>query len=160
RTDLYSLGVTLYEMLTLTPAYTERDHAALLQQIARQDPAPIRSRSPSVPIELETIVHKAMAKEPAERYASGAALAEDLQRFLDDRPILARRPTLMERAAKFARRHRTLVRAVFAGAILAAVGLAVSTYLIWQEKKETELAYEKEAEQRRAATKLQAEAET
>jgi serine/threonine protein kinase len=78
RTDVYSLGVTLYELLTLEPAYNGRNREAVLRQIAFEDPRPPRRLNPAVPIELETIVLKAMAKSPAERYATAQELADDL----------------------------------------------------------------------------------
>ena len=91
RTDIYSLGATLYELLTLRPAFNGRDHQELLRQIALDEPTKPRRINPPVPRDLETIVLKAMAKDPSSRYATAQELAADLKRFLDDRPILARR---------------------------------------------------------------------
>jgi serine/threonine protein kinase/Flp pilus assembly protein TadD len=109
RTDVYSLGVTLYELLTLEPAFGGTDRQELLRQIAFQEPRPPRRLNPAVPSELETVVLKAMAKEPAERYATAQELADDLERFLKDEPIRARRPTVLQRLRKWARRHRPVV---------------------------------------------------
>jgi serine/threonine protein kinase/Flp pilus assembly protein TadD len=106
RTDVYSLGVTLYELLILEPAIGGRDRQEVLQQIAFAEPRLPRRINPAVPAELETIVLKAMAKNHEERYASARDLADDLERFLKDQPILARRPTPVQRARKWARRHR------------------------------------------------------
>ena len=92
RTDVYSLGATLYELLTLEPAFEGSDRQALLHRIAQDEPRRPRALNPALPSDLETIVLKAMAKDPVSRYATAAALAEDLRRFLDDQPILARRP--------------------------------------------------------------------
>src|SRR5262249_15522859 len=78
--------------------------------------------------ELETIVLKAMAKNPEERYASAGELADDLRRFLDDQPVRARRPGLGVRAAKWARRHRRVVTAAVLGAGAAVVGLGVCNW--------------------------------
>jgi tetratricopeptide (TPR) repeat protein len=105
RTDLYSLAVTLYELLTLCPAIEGNDRAEVLRRIAAEEPKPLRRLNPSVPAELETIVLKAMAKEPIVRFATAQELADDLSRFLEHRPIKARRPTLLDRAAKWSRRH-------------------------------------------------------
>src|SRR5207245_1307861 len=105
RTDIYSLGVTFYELLTLCPAFDGQDRNELLTQIAFDDPPAPRRRDRAIPVELETIVLKAIAKEPAERYATAQQMAEDLQRFLDDKPILARRPSAADRTRKWMRRH-------------------------------------------------------
>ena len=131
RTDVYSLGVTLYELLTLRPAFDGRDRAEILRRIADEEPPPLRKLNPAVPADLETIVLKAMAKEPASRYATAQDLADDLRRFLEDRPIRARRPGLLDRAAKWSRRHRSVVTTA---ALLLVLGTAVST---WQSFRAT-----------------------
>jgi serine/threonine protein kinase len=109
RSDLYSLGVTLYELLTLRPAIGGSDRQEILRRIAFEEPTEPRRHNPAVPRELETIILKAMSKEPAERYTTAQELADDLTRFLEHRPIKARRPSPLERAAKWARRHSTVV---------------------------------------------------
>jgi serine/threonine protein kinase/Flp pilus assembly protein TadD len=109
RTDIYALGATLYELLTLEPAFNGRDRQELLRQIAFEEPRPPRRVNKAVPAELETIVLKAMARSPAERYATAQELANDLERFLKDEPIRARRPSLVQRWRKWARRHRPVV---------------------------------------------------
>ncbi len=118
RTDIYSLGVTLYELLTLQPAFAGRDREELLRQIALEEPRAPRRLNKSVPADLETVVLKAMAKEPADRYGTALELADDLKRFLEDMPIRARRPTLWQRAAKWSRRHRAVVLSAAVSAIL------------------------------------------
>jgi WD40 repeat protein len=105
RTDVYSLGITLYELLTLEPAYNGRDRGELLQQIAFEEPPSLRRLNPAVPAELETITLKAMAKEQKDRYAGAEELADDLRRFLAGEPIRARRVRAWERAIKWARRR-------------------------------------------------------
>jgi WD40 repeat protein/serine/threonine protein kinase len=146
RTDIYSLGVTLYELLTLEPAYNGKSREEVLRQIAFEEPRPPRRLNKSVPAELETIVLKAMAKNPEERYATAQELADDLKRFLEDKPIKAKRPSLRQRTVKWARRHKTVVRASVVVLALAVVALAVSTALIWQAKNElqTTLARERQ----------------
>ncbi len=124
RTDVYSLGATLYELLTLEPAFPGRDRQELLRQIAFEEPRPPQKLNKAVPAELETIVLKAMGKNPDERYATARELADDLKRFLEDRPIRAKRPTLVQRARKWSRRHRPVVWSV-AGAVSAVLGIAV-----------------------------------
>jgi WD40 repeat protein/serine/threonine protein kinase len=132
RTDVYSLGVTLYELLTLEPAYNGRNREEVLRQIAFDEPRPPRRLNKAIPGELETIVLKAIAKNPEERYATAQELADDLRRFLEDKPIKAKRPSLRQRAAKWARRHKTVVRAAMVVVVLAVAALAASTALIWQ----------------------------
>jgi len=111
RTDIYSLGATLYELLTLRPAFRGRDRQELLRQIAFEEPIAPRRLNRAIPIELETIAVKAMEKNPADRYGTAKELADDLQRFLKDEPTLARRPTLWRRARKWSRRHVAAIRA-------------------------------------------------
>jgi hypothetical protein len=123
RTDVYSLGATLYELLTLEPLFDGGDHHRLLRQILYDEPRPPRAVNSAVPPELETIVLKAVGKNPSDRYASAREFADDLQRFLDNRPILARRPTLVQRASKWGRRHPSVV---VAGVVLLVLLSAVS----------------------------------
>jgi WD40 repeat protein/serine/threonine protein kinase len=144
RTDVYSLGVTLYELLTLEPAYDGRNREEVLRQIAFEEPRPPRHLNKGVPAELETIVLKAMAKNPEERYGTAQEVADDLRRFLEDKPIRARRPSLRQRAAKWARRHRTVVRAAVVVLVLAVAGLAVSTALIWRANESLSKSLERE----------------
>ncbi len=106
RTDIYSLGLTLYELLTLQPAFGGDDRQKLLRQVAEDDPRPPRQVNQAIPRDLETIILKATAKEPQDRYATAQQLANDLGRFLEDQTIRARRPTLRQRAAKWSRRHK------------------------------------------------------
>ena len=136
RTDIYSLGVSLYELLTLEPAFDSRDRAELLRRIAEDEPRALRSLNDWVPRDLETIVLEAMTKEPAGRYQTAQALADYLRHFLEHRPIKARRPTLAERAVKWARRHRSFVVAAMLIAILATMGLGAAMVLIDRERSE------------------------
>ncbi len=124
RTDVYSLGATLYEMLSLRPAFDGKDRAEILWRIAEREPVPLRTLNPAVPIDLETIVATAMSKDLATRYATARDLADDLRSHLEDRPIRARRPSLADRAAKWARRHRQLVASAAVTLLMAAMMLA------------------------------------
>jgi serine/threonine protein kinase len=135
RSDIYSLGATLYELLTLQPAFEGRGRQELLHKIAHDEPVRLRKLNPSVPRDLETVVLKAMEKEPAARYATAKDLSDDLRRFLDDQPIQARRPNFVEKLAKWTRRHRP---AVVTAAVLLLLALAVSTGLMWQQERQTE----------------------
>jgi serine/threonine protein kinase len=130
RTDIYSLGVTLYELLTLRPVFEGQDRHELLYKIAHEEPREPRRLDRTIPVELETIVLKAMAKSPADRYATAQEMADDLQRFLDDKPILAKRPSMRERAVKWGRRHRSVVVSAMALMLVCMVGSIVSTILI------------------------------
>jgi serine/threonine protein kinase/tetratricopeptide (TPR) repeat protein len=133
RTDVYSLGATLYELLTLRPAFKGSDRQELLRQIAFEEPRPPRHLNKAIPAELETIVLKAMEKNPADRYITAQELADDLRRWLEDRAIRARRPSLVQRARKWCRRHRP-VAASLAAALLAAVVLAVALGFWYQRR--------------------------
>jgi serine/threonine protein kinase/tetratricopeptide (TPR) repeat protein len=126
RSDVYSLGVTLYEVLTLTPAFGGSDREELLRQITFEEPRAPRRINKAIPAELETIVLKAMAKNPDERYSTAGELADDLRRYLEDRPITARRPTLAQRARKWARRHKPVVMSAAAALVVVLAVLAGS----------------------------------
>jgi serine/threonine-protein kinase len=123
RTDVYGLGATLYELLTLTPAVDGADKQEMLRQIAFEDPTPPRKLDKAIPAELETIALKCLAKNPSERYATAGELADDLRRFLADRTIKAKPPSLPQKAVKWARRHQPLVRAAAVIALILAGSL-------------------------------------
>jgi tetratricopeptide (TPR) repeat protein len=133
RTDVYSLGATLYELLTLEPAFRGNDRQELLRQIAFEEPVRPRRRNKAVPAELETIVLKAMEKNAADRYATAKELADDLRRFLADEPIRARPAGLMRRLRKWGRRHPAWVAA--AAALLLAV-LVLGGVVLWREQEQ------------------------
>jgi len=132
RSDVYSLGATLYELVTLCPAFGGDDRQEVLRRIAQDEPRPPRRLNPAIPAPFETIVLKAMAKEPARRYASAAAMRDDLQRFLDNRPILGRPVSTWARARSWARR-RPVVAALIALVVLMACGLAggITAWISW-----------------------------
>jgi serine/threonine protein kinase/Flp pilus assembly protein TadD len=156
RSDVFALGVTLYEMLTLEPAYDGQDRQEVLRQIAFDVPRAPRQVNRAIPVELETIVLKAMEKNPGDRYAGAQELADDLRRFLENKPIHARRPGLKERLTKWAWRHKPLVAAGGLVLLVAVVALAVCTVLVWQEKVRTVAALaEAEKQGRRAEESFQ-----
>jgi serine/threonine protein kinase len=123
RADIYSLGATLYEFLTLEPPYAGYDRHALLHQIVFGEPRPLRRVNPAVPAELETIVLKALDKNPVERYATAKELADDLRRFLADEPIRARPVGMVRRLRKWTRRHPAIATALVLLVAFAAVAL-------------------------------------
>jgi len=157
RADVYSLGATLYELLTLRPALDGTDRRELLNKIAFEEPVAPRKLDRTIPEELETVTLKALAKEPAGRYGTAHGLAEDLRRFLDDRPIQARRPTLAQRARKWSRRHRGVVGAAVCGAVIllatVAALLAVNNAQIRQEQARTKQEKKNAEEARQLAEK-------
>lgn len=137
RTDIYSLGITLYELLTLEPAIKGDGYREMLNNVAMHDPPSPKSVDPLLPIELDTIVRKAIAKAPGERYASAGKLADDLQAWLDDKPIAAKPPTTVQRLAKWRRRNSGLVAMTSGFLFLATLGLLATTLLIWREQQHT-----------------------
>lgn len=135
RTDIYALGATLYELLTLRPAFPGEDRQAVLQAIINQEPTVPRTHNSEIPLDLETIVLQAMAKIREERYVSAGQLADDLNRFLEGKPTLARRPTLADRAGKWVRRHRMVV--TLAGVFLTVLAVVSTTGAILLSREHT-----------------------
>jgi serine/threonine protein kinase/Flp pilus assembly protein TadD len=138
RTDVYSLGATLYELLTLRPAFAGKDRQELLRQIAFEEPVRPRQLDRKIPAELETIILKALEKNAADRYGTAQALADDLERFLKDEPIRARRPTLVQRARKWSRRHKPVVAALATGLLSVLVVAVVLGFWYQGRRAETE----------------------
>ena len=140
RTDIYGLGATLYELLTLQPAFPGEDRHAVLRDIEAKEPLPPRSLNPAIPVDLETIVLQAMSKSRDSRYLTAQAFADDLKRFLDGKPTLARRPTVVDRTAKWMRRHRSMVALATIFLTIIAVGSMVAAVRIAREQERTKLA--------------------
>ncbi len=135
-TDIYALGVLLYRLLTSRSPYgaVPRDGVDLIRAVCEEIPDPPGMHAAaglSIPADIDRIVMKALRKEPERRYASAGALSEDVQRFLDGRPVLAVPDSLRYRASKFVLRHRLGVAA--AAALAAAVGAGIATTL-WQAR--------------------------
>jgi serine/threonine protein kinase len=108
RSDIYSLGLTLYELLAFRPAYQESDQSRLMQRILAGPPTAPAVTMPGIPRDLETIVLKATSHDAGQRYQSAAELAEDLRNVLEDRPIRARRASTVERLGRWCRRNKAL----------------------------------------------------
>ena len=143
RTDIYSLGITLYELLTLQPAFKAADRELLFKAVEADEPIPPRRLNPAISVDLETIVNKAIAKRKDERYATAGEFADDLRRFLDGRPTLARRPTAVDRAFKWAlRRQKTVCAAALIG-LVGMLGLALATLLVTRQSLLKDAAHER-----------------
>ena len=118
RADVYALGLTLYELLTLRPGFESSDRLQMIERIKAEEPVRPRALDSRIPRDLETIVLKAIDKDPGRRYPTADTMAEDLRRYLDDEPVMARRTTALERYARWAR-HNPGVAVL--GAVLTAV---------------------------------------
>jgi len=133
RSDLYSLGLTLYELLTLRPAFSDRTPAESIKRISNTASQPLRPRqiNPAIPRDLETIVLKAAANEPLRRYPTGDALAADLQRFLNHRPVRARKTSAWHRLRLWSRRNRAVatLSAIAFGLLLATSVMTTVSFL-------------------------------
>jgi eukaryotic-like serine/threonine-protein kinase len=158
RSDVYSLGLTLYEMLALRAAFEASDRQQLIRQVVQLQPKRLHGLDPSIPRDLETVVHKAIEKEPARRYASAAEMAGDLRRFLEDRPVEARRVSALGRLTRWAWRNplpASLGSAVIS--LLAAIAVLSSTLALQIERRSGEVRREADrAKQERGAAILSA----
>jgi predicted Ser/Thr protein kinase/tetratricopeptide (TPR) repeat protein len=130
QNDVYSLGLTLYELITLNPPFGDVSPSELLRQVSECQPTRPRKLDPTIPHDLETIILKAIAPEPGHRYLTAGALADDLRSFLEDRPIRARRATVFERIVRWSRRNRTMagLTATAAAALVLAAIVGVVGY--------------------------------
>jgi eukaryotic-like serine/threonine-protein kinase len=162
RSDVYGLGVTLYELLTLRPAFPGRTRTEIIQQVLHRTLKPPRRHDRRIPQDLESIVLKAMAREPAQRYGSADAMAEDLGRFLEGRPLRwARRAGSLERAWRWSRRNPVvagLLTAVAAILILSAAGATHSNWRLFALLRQLEQAQGETREQLRGSLLAQAQA--
>ncbi|HKI17605.1 MAG TPA: serine/threonine-protein kinase, partial [Isosphaeraceae bacterium] len=169
RADVYALGLTLYELLTLRPGFQSSDRLKLIERIKTEEPVRPRAVDSRIPRDLETIVLKAIDKDPDRRYPTADAMAEDLRRYLDDEPVLARRTTAIERYARWARRNPGI--AVLGGILTAVLFLATAISMIVagsmsrlaseqaRAAREAELARSHEADQRALADAQRKQAE-
>ncbi len=125
RGDVYSLGLSLYEMLAFRPAFDQKDRGKLISQVTREDPVRLAKLNREIPRDLETIVQKAIDRDPDHRYSTAGAVAADLQRFLDDEPILARQLSVSERSRRWSRKNPVIagMLVILVAALAGLVGL-------------------------------------
>ncbi len=162
RGDIYGLGLTLYELLAFRSAFDESERNRLIHQLTHEEPPALRKLNPQVPRDLETIVHKALARDPGHRYATAAELADDLRRFVEDKPIRARRVSRVEHVWRWCRRNPALALLTAVAlvllatvAVVASIGYAETSAAlrreaaVWQEwvnaREAARLAQEKKA---------------
>ncbi len=131
RSDIFSLGLTLYEMVTLHPAFEYAERAQLIERMLHSDPPRPRQVDRRIPRDLETVILTAIAKEPGRRYQTAGEMAADLQRFLSDRPVQARRSTAIEHFGRWCRRNPWLAGANIAAAVLTTIVAIGSTLAAW-----------------------------
>ena len=123
RADIYSLGATMYEWLTLVPPYPGETREGVISKILSTEPPTLRAHQPQIPIDLETITLKAIERDPQQRYQSAGALGADLRRYLKNQPIVARRAGVATRLTRFVGRHQF--------AALAAIAIVTAGALAW-----------------------------
>ena len=138
RTDIYSLGATLYEMATGRPPFEGDDPLTVIAQIRHDDPPSPGSLRPSLPRDLDVVLTKCMEKEAGRRYATAGELAEDLRAIRDDRAIRARPVSIFERTARWARKQHAGVR-VASIAVLATTSMILLSIVGWQSWMEGKL---------------------
>lgn len=142
RTDVYALGATLYELLTLRAPFFGDNREQVISKILRDEPAPLRAINRLVPPDLDTICLKALEKDPSRRYPSASAIAEDLRRFVERRPISARRAGAFGRGIKWVERHRAWAAAIagICASVIVALFFAYRTYVAEARWTEAEFA--------------------
>jgi serine/threonine protein kinase/tetratricopeptide (TPR) repeat protein len=161
RSDVYSLGLTLYELITLRPAFDEKDRAKLVKQVTGSEPPRLRRVNPQVPRDLATVVHKAIDRDPARRYQTCGELARDLGRFVNDEPVLARQSGALERTWRWCRRNPRVASLLAVVALLVTLlgvgGVTSAVVFSRQAREQRHLADEAiRAEQKAAAERQRA----
>ncbi len=142
RGDVYSLGLTLFEMLEGQPAYLENDRAQLVHRILSDQAPRLSRRAKLVGRDLQRIVEKSIARDPAKRYQRSGELAEDLQRYLDGRPILARRPSPLEQLWRWTRKNPAIAGLAATVVVLLVAGLLTVSTLLLQTQTQSRIADE------------------
>lgn len=142
RTDVFAIGVTLYELLSGRLPFAGRAITEVLWKVLQDDPPPLRRVVPSVPADLETIVMKALEKDPDRRYESARSLGEDLDRYLQGEPVLAKPASVLYRIGKHARKHRGVLAISACAAVLLIALSAMWLRAIWQTREQVRMANE------------------
>jgi serine/threonine-protein kinase len=150
RGDIYALGATMYELLTLRPAFDRPSHTELVHQIREQTPVPLRQHDRRIPRDLETIVLKCMAKEPVDRFATAGELRDELERFRESRPIRSRPVSSAERLWRWCKRKPGLagLAASLAAAVLGGAVVSTALWLRAERNFQHEQVARKDAQQR------------
>jgi serine/threonine protein kinase/WD40 repeat protein len=136
RGDVYSLGATLYEMVTLRPPFEDTDRLRLMQRVSQEAPLPPRKLEPRVPRDLETIILKAMDRDPRQRFQTASALAEELRLFLADRPLLIRRSSVRERVWRWCRRNPLVTTLLGLVGVLLVTVAVVTSLAAWSAQRQ------------------------
>ncbi len=148
HTDIYSLGATLYELLTLRPPFDSDNRHSLQLQIIAGNVRPVSRLNKAVPLDLETIVLTAMTTEPENRYHSAQDMADDLKRFRHSEPIHAKRPTVPQRCVKWVRRNARLVAVAGTALLFLVIAMTISVVVTGRARteavKQREIAIEKQ----------------
>lgn len=153
RSDVYALGVLLYELLADKPPYSLKDMPVpeAMRIICDQEATSLSSVDRSFRGDVETVVAKALEKDPSRRYPSAGELGADIERYLDNKPIVARPPSALYQFGKFARRNRGLVAGIAGMIVILIAGLATTSWFAWQATHQrNEAARERDAAQREA----------
>jgi serine/threonine protein kinase/tetratricopeptide (TPR) repeat protein len=153
RSEVYCLGLTLYELATLQPAYPSGTTAEVIRAIATSSPVSPRKINPKIPIDLSTIIDKAVARDPRSRYSSAEEMRNDLQAFVEDRPISARPPSTLENVFKWGRRNPLAAGlAAVSGFLLILVAVSASVGFLYTTDALKEVrTQQKETERQRQA---------
>ena len=161
RADIYALGATLYELLTLKPVFEGKDREELLHQLAFQEPESLRKVNPTIPIDLETIILRTLEKHPGDRFESATDLSNELRRFLDDEPLSIRPVGPAGRAIRYWRQRPKHVAAFTAMLLVVVVSLLTVLGITLKSRTELAAAVESERQQKQnAAANLQLAKET
>ena len=128
RSDVYSLGLTLYELLALQPGFDETERRRLIKQVTEGTPARLRTLDSQIPRDLETIVHKAIDRDPSHRYQTAGELAADLQRYLADEPITAKWVSPVTRFTRWCKRNPAVAGLTVTIAGMLLIAATVSSY--------------------------------